>query len=39
MIPELKLTDRGLVDVGEFRLVGMFLGKNDGNIGRLAMKN
>jgi adenine deaminase len=27
VIPELKLTDRGLVDVGEFRLVGMFLGK------------
>ena len=25
VIPELKLTDRGLVDVGEFRLVGMFL--------------
>ncbi|MCK9565862.1 MAG: hypothetical protein M0Q43_07430 [Methanothrix sp.] len=24
MIPELKLTDRGLVDVREFRLVGMF---------------
>jgi|WetSurMetagenome_2_1015567.scaffolds.fasta_scaffold06681_2 adenine deaminase len=24
VIPELKLTDRGLVDVGEFRLVGMF---------------
>ena len=27
VIPELKLTDRGLVDVGEFRLVGMFLGE------------
>ena len=26
VIPELKLTDRGLVDVGEFRLVGMFDG-------------
>ena len=25
VIPELKLTDRGLVDVGEFRLVGMSL--------------
>jgi len=25
VIPELKLTDRGLVDVREFRLVGMFL--------------
>lgn len=25
VIPELKLTDRGLVDVGEFELVGMFL--------------
>jgi adenine deaminase len=24
VIPELKLTDKGLVDVGEFRLVGMF---------------
>ena len=24
VIPELKLTDRGLVDVGEFRLVEMF---------------
>jgi adenine deaminase len=27
VIPELKLTDRGIVDVREFRLVGMFLGK------------
>ncbi|MGB5100567.1 MAG: adenine deaminase [Methanothrix sp.] len=27
VIPELKLTDRGLVDVREFRLVGMFLGE------------
>ena len=27
VIPELKLTDRGLVDVGEFRLVGMFIQK------------
>ena len=27
VIPELKLTDRGLVDVGEFRLVGMFWGE------------
>ena len=26
VIPELKLTDRGLVDVGEFRLVPLFLG-------------
>jgi len=24
VIPELKLTDRGLVDVGVFRMVGMF---------------
>ena len=24
VIPELKLTDKGLVDVGEFRMVGMF---------------
>ena len=24
VIPELKLTDKGLVDVGEFQLVGMF---------------
>jgi adenine deaminase len=30
VIPELKLTDRGLVDVGEFRLVGMF-GDEDKN--------
>jgi len=29
VIPELKLTDRGLVDVGDFRLVGMFGAKND----------
>lgn len=28
VIPELKLTDRGLVDVGEFRLVGMFVDKS-----------
>ena len=27
VIPELKLTDRGLVDVRAFRLVPMFLGK------------
>ena len=27
VIPELKLTDKGLVDVREFRLVGMFLGE------------
>jgi len=27
VIPELKLTDRGLVDVKAFRLVGMFLGE------------
>jgi adenine deaminase len=27
VIPELKLTDKGLVDVGEFRLVPMFLGE------------
>jgi adenine deaminase len=27
VIPELKLTDRGLVDVRKFRLVGMFLGE------------
>jgi adenine deaminase len=28
VIPELKLTDRGLVDVKAFRLVGMFLGED-----------
>ena len=28
VILELKLTDRGLVDVGEFRLVGMFVDKS-----------
>ncbi|MCX6674514.1 MAG: adenine deaminase [Methanothrix sp.] len=28
VIPELKLTDKGLVDVREFRLVGMFLGES-----------
>jgi adenine deaminase len=27
VIPELKLTDKGLVDVREFRLMGMFLGE------------
>ena len=27
VIPELKLTDKGLVDVREFRLVGTFLGE------------
>ncbi|MFA6371942.1 MAG: adenine deaminase [Methanothrix sp.] len=27
VIPELKLTDKGLVDVREFRVVGMFLGE------------
>lgn len=27
VIPELKLTDRGLVDVNRFRLVPMFLGE------------
>jgi adenine deaminase len=27
VIPELKLTDKGLVDVREFRLVGMFFGE------------
>jgi adenine deaminase len=29
VIPELKLTDRGLVDVREFRLVGMFRPRRD----------
>ncbi len=29
VIPELKLTDKGLVDVREFRLVGMFGGKDE----------
>jgi adenine deaminase len=28
VIPELKLTDRGLVDMRVFRLVGMFLGND-----------
>jgi hypothetical protein len=32
VIPELKLTDRGLVDVRTFRLVPLFLGDAEKNV-------
>ena len=37
VIPELKLTDRGLADVGQFKFVDLFVQNSSGIAGRKAI--